>query len=113
MEQPMTNPTGGQVALTHAEMLALAKTADDVVATSRGIAKSLENRLMTELMPQFKGDAAAASLSLSTTIDQRFNKILQDMQQMSDTVKGTNAAHQQNDASHVAGYNSLANVLNA
>ena len=109
----MTNPTGGQVALTHAEMLALAKTADDVVATSRGIAKSLENRLMTELMPQFKGDAAAASLSLSTTIDQRFNKILQDMQQMSDTVKGTNAAHQQNDASHVAGYNSLANVLNA
>jgi hypothetical protein len=35
------------------------------------------------------------------------------MQQMSDTVKSTNAAHQQNDASHVAGYHSLANVLNA
>jgi len=93
-------------------MLALAKTADEVVATSRGIAKNLENRLMTELMPQFKGDAAAASLNLSTTMDQRFNKILQDMQSMSDTVKGTNAAHQQNDVSHVAGYQSLSGIVN-
>lgn len=107
----MTSPAG-QTALSHAAMTALAQTADDVVASTTRHSNNLQNQVLSELMPRFKGEAANASGVLTNRIHEDLRVITQNMQAMSDQVKNTNVTHQQNDAAHAANYSKLAGVLN-
>ena len=107
----MTSPAG-QTALSHAAMTALAQTSDDVVAQTTRHSNNLQNQIMSELMPKFKGETANASGTLTARVHEDLRVILQNMQAMSDQVKNTNSTHLQADAAHAANYGKLAGVLN-
>lgn len=107
----MSSPAG-QTQLSHSALAQLATTADEVIARSTQHSNNLQNTLMSELMPGFKGDAAGASAALTTRIHEDLKAILADMQAMADNVRVTSGKHLQNDQASKAEYNRLLGVIN-
>jgi hypothetical protein len=107
----MTNPAG-QTALSHSELTQLATAHDEAIARSTQHSNNLLNALNSELMPGFKGGAAAASAVLTTRIHEDLQAILADMQAMADNVRMTSGKHLQNDEASQAEYNRLLGVIN-
>lgn len=99
-------------ALTHAEITRAQNVHNEVVAGTQASMNRLDNAIMGELMPQFRGDAAVALTSLHTRVQEDTAKFNQATQQMADQLGATSAKHAQNDAEGQSLFGRLANFLN-
>jgi uncharacterized protein YukE len=106
----------GETKLTASALEALRKQTEGISSAAESAANALYNDVLSDLMPGFAGDAAVASLNLSTSLNDHLKKFTQAVRTMAEQVHVTGATHQEHDTSSSHNFTrvqgSLHSVLN-